>query len=167
MTTAPGDPLGLIKQALEECAQQIRINMQAKGLNASGKTSKSIRVEMYEDGGRITARAYFGTVEDGRKPGKTPTDIVAILEAWITAKGINVIQVPYKREPSARWTPKYTVQQRSIKMAASAIAHSIRKSGTQLYRKGGDKTVYTPEIDRAIDTLTKRIANILVEQYEF
>ena len=156
--------LGLIEHALEQCAEKIRQNMASEGRNASGKYSKSIRVEMHESGGQITAAAYFGTTEHGRKPGNVPKDIVAILEAWITDKGVSVKQIPYKRQETETWQPKYTVAERSRKMAASAMAWSIKENGTRLYRDGGEPVIYSPAINGMLDALVRQIADIVVAE---
>lgn len=138
--------------------------MQAEGRNASGRTSASVRVEMHDSGCKITAASYFGVEETGRRPGKVPGNIIGILEAWIEAKGIEVRQVPYIRQPSDRWQPKFSVAERSRKLAAGAMAHAIKTSGTRLYQDGGEAVIYTPAIENLLNDLTRDIADILVKE---
>lgn len=73
--------------------QEIRMNMQAAGVNATGKTSASVRVRETDNklqlviGGEDTAPAF--TLEIGRRGGKVPAGFVEILKQWSIDKGIN------------------------------------------------------------------------------
>lgn len=151
-----------IISALERASEQIRHNIDSNGLTASGSTANSISVERTNRGGRMTGRQAFGTLEHGRKAGAVPSNITDIIKEWIQDKGISVNQVPYIRQPSANWQPKYTVAERSLNLAAGAIAHSIAEKGTRLYQEGGDESVYTPVINAMIDELQATIGDIVV-----
>lgn len=151
-----------IADALERARIEIAAQISAKGLTASGETAASMRVEIEPNGAKLTGRGYFGTLETGRRPGNVPSDITEILKKWAIDKGINITQIPYKRQPSLNWTPKYSVEERSINAFAGAVAHTIMKRGTKLYREGGDPTVYTPVIDRIITELQNNIFQIVV-----
>lgn len=71
----------------------IRNNMENKGINASGRTSASLKVESYENGIRLISSgeniAPFGTIEVGRKGGKVPKGFAQILYQWSIDKAIS------------------------------------------------------------------------------
>lgn len=76
---------------LEKVKLEIQANMQAGGVNASGRTSKSLKVVPYESGVRLISDgtgAPFSTIEAGRKPGKVPYNFVDIIFQWSKNKGI-------------------------------------------------------------------------------
>ena len=70
----------------------IRNNMENKGINASGRTSSSLKVENYDKGIRLVSRgediAPFGTLEVGRRAGKVPKGFRHILYQWSIDKGL-------------------------------------------------------------------------------
>lgn len=83
-----------IHTALEGAAERIRLNIDAQGINASGRTKASILVRETEKGFALVGggdkAAPIGTLEIGRKAGKVPSDFETILSEWVAAKGINV-----------------------------------------------------------------------------
>ena len=88
--------------ALEELRQRIIANHVAAGQVASGRTRASLRVEVRENEGILWGRSPFGTLETGRKPGKTPQGFVGIIRQWMKDKGIQAAPIPYVRKPSER-----------------------------------------------------------------
>lgn len=126
---------------------EMRENLAKTNTNASGRTSASLRVVMTNTGGEIWGRRYFRGVEQGRAGGKVPHNFTSIIEQWILDKGLPVQAIQYKRKPSAKWSPKYTPEERGLRQMASAIAHTIEKSGTSLYRSGGRKDIFTNVIE--------------------
>lgn len=95
-----------IIRILNETKDQIRANMQSRGVNASGRTSASIRVEQYDGGvrlvGGLDARhdiqdspniygsdtAPIPTLEFGRVGGKVPKGFYYIIRQWTKEKGL-------------------------------------------------------------------------------
>lgn len=98
-----------IIRVLQKCADEIRGNMQAAGVNASGRTADSVRVREIDgyglqlvagrDGsheieagrlGTIEQRdtAPFPTVEIGRPAGRVPFGFRYIISEWSREKGI-------------------------------------------------------------------------------
>ena len=97
-----------VAEILELAKQEIQEEMAAKGINASGRTSRSFRVERYENGARLvmggTAErtAPLETLEIGRPGGNVPggfritkagvrdvsNTFKAILVQWAKEKGI-------------------------------------------------------------------------------
>lgn len=147
--------------ALERIRATIAANITEKGLKASGRTAASMRIERDAFGMRLVGRPYFQSLELGRPSGSVPRNFAAIIRQWIIDKGLSVRMIPYKRQPSERWQPKYTVEERSLRMAAGAIAHKIATSGTLLYRQGGRSDIYTPVIRREVEQLREQYTDIV------
>lgn len=136
-----------LKNILDKMVAEMRDNLASTKTNASGRTSQSLRVVMTNTGGQIWGRRYFRGVEQGRGGGRVPRGFTAIIAQWIKDKGLTPSAIPYKRKPSAKWQPKYTPEERGLRQMASAIAHTIEKSGTSLYRRGGRKDIFTNVIE--------------------
>ena len=149
--------------ALERIRATIAANITEKGLKASGRTAASMRIEREAFGMRLVGRPYFQSLELGRPSGRVPRNFAGIIRQWIIDKGLSVRMIPYKREPSERWQPKYTVEERSLRMAAGAIAHKIATSGTLLYRQGGRSDIYTPIIREEVEKLQKTYTDIVAK----
>lgn len=149
--------------ALERIRATIASNITEKGLKASGRTAASMRIERDAFGLRLVGRPYFQSLELGRPSGRVPRNFAGIIRQWIIDKGLSVRMIPYKREPSERWQPKYTVEERSLRMAAGAIAHKIATSGTLLYRQGGRSDIYTPIIREEVEKLQKTYTDIVAK----
>ena len=97
-----------VTELLEDAKQRIQDNLATKGINASGRTSRSFRVERYDGGVRLvmggTAErtAPLSTLEVGRPGGNVPggfrvtkvgvvdvsNTFKAILVRWAKEKGI-------------------------------------------------------------------------------
>ena len=99
-----------IIRVLTETRDQIRANMDAKKVNASGRTSASIRVEPYEGGVKLvggtdsthkiedyprilgtldaTDTAPIPTLEVGRVDGDVPKGFYYIIRQWSREKGL-------------------------------------------------------------------------------
>lgn len=149
--------------ALERIRAKIAANINGKGLRASGKTEKSMHIETSTYGMRLVSvgRPYFQSLELGRPAGRVPYNFVDIIRQWIIDKGISVTLIPYKRQPSERWQPKYSVQERSLRAAAGAIAHTIATRGTSLYRKGGRNDIYSDVIADEVERLREEYVNFV------
>jgi hypothetical protein len=115
----------------------IRVNLGSTGTNATLKTSQSLRIEVTQSGDKIKltlfGRAFFTSVEDGRKPtpGKKPSrEFIENLKPWADARGI---------PQSAVW----------------AIATSINKKGTNLWRSGGREDILEPAVDEFVSNVSQ------------
>lgn len=137
------DLKSIIEQKLNESIEKIKSNLDSTGTTASGKTKESLRLESTEFGFIIYGRKAFRFVESGRMAGGIPKGFNDIIKQWIKDKGISVQQIPYKRKESSNWRPKYSVEERSLNLAAGAISFTIKKSGTSLFRKGGRNDIFT------------------------
>lgn len=123
-----------------EVVDMIRRGMDDAGVNATGRTSKSIewetttfRLTVFAEAGR---RAPVDTLEKGRGPGPMP-DVADIVE-WLDAKGVQTRGGGGLMPAEAK------------EKAAYAIARKIAREGTDRYSEPR-KDVYTPAVDYAID----------------
>lgn len=152
----------IISEELEALKQRIIDNHRAAGQMASGRTAASLNVVMRDNGGTLFGRQAFYTLEHGRGGGRVPGNFVSIIKQWIKDKGITVPSIPYIRQPSERWQPKYTPEERGLNTLAGAIAHKIKTEGTRLFRDGGRNDIYTPEIEKTTNNINKRISVLLM-----
>lgn len=125
---------------------QIQQNLASSGENATGQTSRSVRYEVTQDGTvthfRLLGRPYFMTVETGRKPtpDKKPSrDMIKNIIEWTKARGL----------PGAAW----------------AIAMSIQKKGTQLWRSGGRKDIVTSVTSGTGAEISQAVLKQFVNKY--
>ena len=152
----------IVIQALEDLKQRITANIDSKQLTASGRTAESMHVEATDTGATLFGRKAFGTLETGRKGGKVPYNFRAVIRQWILDKGISITPIPYIRQPSDNWQPKYTPQERGEMSLAGAIAHKIKNEGTALNRSGGRNDIYSNEIPKTIIEIKQKVAPLLV-----
>lgn len=100
-----------ILQILTNTQTKIRANMQAAGINASGRTSASIQVRKTADGYALVGgggkAAPLQTLEIGRPPGKIPYNFAEILKEWANAKGLDInpwaVAMTIKHYGTERW----------------------------------------------------------------
>lgn len=75
---------------LERAKEQIQLNLDTYGINASGRTRASLVVEYYDGGVRLKSDgsgATFQTTEIGREPGGMPP--VSAIYQWSIDKGFD------------------------------------------------------------------------------
>lgn len=137
-----------IAQILETCKGQIQANMQSRKINASGRTSASLKVETYAGGVRLVSSGYniapFETVQFGRKAGKVPKGFYYIIKQWSIDKGITFAK------KSERSTFAYF------------LSRKIAREGTQRHRTP-DKQVYTPPVTEAVKAIRATIGASVVQ----
>lgn len=82
-----------ILSILEQLKQEIQATMQAKRINASGRTSRSLHTETYDKGLRLVGggegAAPIPTLEFGRGGGAVPKGFYYIIKQWTRDKGLN------------------------------------------------------------------------------
>lgn len=166
MTVTRADVQKILGDELESLRSRIIANHVAAKQVASGRTKDSIKVELTENGGILWGRFPFGTLETGRRAGRTPHNFTGIIRQWIIDKGISVPPIQYIRKPSERWKPKYTPQERGLMSMAGAIAHKIKTEGTKLYREGGRNDIYSPEIEKTVNSITLRVGLLFEQEVE-
>ena len=137
-----------IIKVLTNARDEIRANMEAEKVNASGRTSASIRVEVYEGGFRLVGgtngthpierplgvvdasdTAPIPTLEVGRTGGDVPQGFYYIIREWSREKGLNF------SSESERGTFAYFV------------ARKIARSGTK--RSTAPIDVYSTPVEEA------------------
>lgn len=144
-----------IIKILEQMKQEIRANMSSKRINASGRTSESLRVEKYADGLRLVGgsnsthgiadspsiygsdTAPIPTLEFGRKGGKVPRGFYYIIKEWTREKGLTFAT------ESERATFAYFV------------ARKIAREGTRRNETNAD--VYSTPVMNARDRIEKAV----------
>lgn len=166
MIVTRADVQKVIGDELQALRSRIIANHVAAKQVASGRTKASIKVEVTEDGGILWGRFPFGTLETGRRAGRISHNFAGIIRQWIIDKGISVSPIQYIRKPSERWKPKYTPQERGLMNMAGAIAQKIKKEGTRLYRENGRDDIYSPEIEKTVDNITKKIGLLFEQEVE-
>ena len=149
-----------IMKILDAARVKIANNMESEGITTTGKTAKSLKVEdrktsivLFQDG----TGAPLQTTQFGRPAGKVPYQFYKIIRQWILDKGIKFDPLPYKREVSEKWQPKYTPVERGLLARASAIANKIRLEGT-LRNIQPNYNVYT----EALKTAVKEISTLMI-----
>ena len=82
----------IFERILEEAKSRIQAEMEAKNINASGRTSASFRVERTLTGVRLVmggpGTAPLESLEVGEPPGYRPKGFTEILAEWSRAKGL-------------------------------------------------------------------------------
>lgn len=131
-----------ISQRLNDAVVGIQANMQAKNINASGRTSQSFHVAEVETGkhwqlvGGGQNCAPIGTIEVGRPAGRVPYDFASIIYDWGVAKGLS------------GWSIK----------SANAVAWKIRTQGTERHYKNED--VYSTVVTTAETDIKNEVAKL-------
>jgi hypothetical protein len=128
--------------------EQIRQNLSSTGTSATGKTARSLRYEVTQEGTKATLKVigkpFFAVVETGRKatPNKKPSpDFVANIKEWLQARGMET-------------KPAY------------AIALSINKKGSKLFRDGGRQDIYSNVINQnLVDKISLDLLNKFAQQF--
>jgi hypothetical protein len=128
----------ILNDELKDLQKRIIQNHIKAGQKASGKTIKSILVEVGDDYGMLTGRKAIGTLETGRKAGRVPPKFKDIILKWMADKGI------VKKYP---------------KSFAFLVARKIRLEGSLLHRMGGRSDIYSNEINITIPRLIKRLGD--------
>lgn len=137
------DIADIVIEVLEEAKQRIQDNMAAKDINASGRTSRSFRVERYNGGVRLVMggtgepTAPLETLEVGRPAGPIPSNMTDILVQWSRNKGI-----PFDRES----------QRRSF---AYLLGRRIEREGTLRHKHNED--IYTSVVMETAESIVGEV----------
>jgi len=118
-----------------------RIAEKMASRTATGKTVASLRVDVTGDRGTLYGSPAFLTMERGRRPGAVPQNFTDILREWILAKGLGSGKT-----------------QQEITNFAGAVAHSIFKHGTRMYRRGESADIYSSAIEQELAELADEVA---------
>lgn len=133
----------VLAEELEAGRKAIIENSKRAGQKASGKTYRSMRVEVMPmpDGTRgvMSARPFFAALETGSRPWTTqyktaPKFFAEIIEDWLQDKGLTIN--PY------------------------AVATTIMRKGSRLYRQGGRRDIFTPVVEEIGENVQERTAGL-------
>lgn len=140
------DLIAILSKYGQSTVDQIRENLSSTGTNATGKTAKSLRYEVKTEGTKTTLKVlgkpYFSVVETGRRPTpeyKPSKQFVDSIKEWMAAKG---------KEGSAY-----------------AIALSIHKKGSKLFRDGGRKDIISNVVNQnLVDKISAELLDKFADQ---
>ena len=136
-----------IVQSLTKARDEIRLNMSSKGVNASGRTSDSLRVEdrgssivlvIGGDRSKYGRTAPLETLEIGSKPGIRGDWFKSVIHQWTIDKGMTF------ENDSHRWA------------VSTIIARNIEAEGTARHRSPID--VYSSVTEKTYDNIRSLIA---------
>ena len=145
MTTDTFDILGECQTILEGAKAAIQAQMEFQGVNATGNTSRSFRVERYHGGVRLVMggtdykTAPLPTLEVGRPAGPIPSNMTDILVQWSRDKGF-----PFDRESRRR-------------SFAYLLGKRIQREGTLRHTTPVD--VYSSIVTDAANSVTADVIN--------
>lgn len=136
----------VVAEILERCKEEIQRNLADKGINASGRTSRGLKVERYEGGVRLIATdgAPLPTTEIGRGPGKVPMAFRDIIEQWSRDKGLT-----FPTESDRR-------------RFAFLTARKIAEEGTGRHRDPR-ADIYSPAVEEAVSEIEAAINQATIE----
>lgn len=126
----------------------VRANLGSTGTNATLRTSRSLRIEVKQEGTKVKlqliGRPFFMSVETGRRPtpGKKPSrEFIENLKPWMEERGIDLSQV---------W----------------AIANTINRKGTRLWLDGGRADIVTSAIDEYTNNVALAILDNAATEFQ-
>ena len=153
----------IVAEELDELRKRIIANMQREGAVATGNTIRSLRVEQRPFGAALVSaqRMPFGVLETGRKGGKVPIGFAAIIYRWMQAKGIHATDLKKPKNPLDAMQGNQEKADRSL---SYAIARSIMRRGTKLYREGGRDTIYSQEIPKTLEKIREKLSQLVAAE---
>lgn len=143
---------GTAYNRIVQLRDEIRDAIGRMGLKASGRTQDSLKVRVDGNTVILEGRAFFPTLQYGSKPWSGATGVrcsfdefKAIIRDWATAKGLSFGDA--------------TTHERTI----GAIAMTIIRRGSKVYRSGQRLDVYDTLIDEALLDLGEQLNLINVK----
>lgn len=134
----------------------ITARMAQQGRNASGRTVRSLEVRAADTGGSLEGDSTFLYLEHGRGPGKIPHGFYDIIKDWVIAKGISYQQ----------FAPRNGTPEQGLTRLSGAIATSIMKNGTKLYRDHGYNDIFSELMETELDKLSKETMGVFEAEVE-
>lgn len=143
---------GTAYNRIVQLRDEIRDAIGRMGLKASGRTQDSLKVRVDGNAVILEGRAFFPTLQYGSKPWSGATGVrcsfdefKGIIRDWATAKGLSFGDA--------------TTHERTI----GAIAMTIIRRGSKVYRSGQRLDVYDTLIDEALLDLGEQLNLINVK----
>lgn len=140
----------IVESHLNAIKDGIAERMAKHGRNASGRTVRSMVVNATETGGYLEGAGNFLYLEQGRGPGKVPRGFYDIIREWVVAKGISYQDM----------IPKNGTPEQGLARLSGAIAYSIMKNGTKLYRDHGYDDIYSELLEKETELLAQEAAGV-------
>lgn len=140
----------IVQQHLEAVKTGIIQHMAQQGRTASGKSAASLEVKASADGGSLEGSSSFLTMEHGRGPGNVPKDFKSIIRDWIVAKGISYQDL----------APKNGIPEQGLTRLSGAIAYSIMRKGTRLYRDKGYNDIFDTVLNEEIEKIADEAVGV-------
>lgn len=143
------DLIPILTKFGQSTVDRIKDNLSSTGTNASGRTSSSVKFSVSENGTiatlQITGRPYIMAVETGIKPypqyDKPSRSFVEQIKNWLQTRGGDM-------------------------GAAYAIARSIHKKGTKLWKAGGRKDIISNVVNKSlVDQISMEVLKQYTEAY--
>lgn len=137
-----------IAQILLQARDEIRANMAAKGINASGRTSAALQV--VQRGGKIELvkvagkNAPFGTLQYGRGAGYVPRGFFYIIQQWTRDKGFS-----FENEKHRNAFTAYVV-------------NKIKTEGTKRHRSPRTD-IYDEPLEKAVDGIRQEARKHVID----
>ena len=141
---------GLLNDELQTLRQDIVSAVEQSGKSATGRTVSGIQVVASGKQAQLEVPSHLFTLETGRGPARSGGDkqqFIENLKAWIVAKGIS-----YKDE-------------QDLQRLAGFFRWYINKFGTKQYREGRYQPGVTPVIDRAGESLHRKISDLCTNEF--
>lgn len=162
----PRQGSAIIATELDELRLKIIENMYQTHSVASGGTIRSLKVIQEPFSARLISdqKMPFGVMETGRRGGKIPYGFSGIIYEWMQTKGVHgEMEKPYRvyvksKDAYVDRVKRFLTQEKADRSMAFAIARTIAKSGTKLFRQGGRDTIYSRDIPKTIQTCRERLA---------
>ena len=146
----------IVTSHLNAIKDGITARMAQQGRNASGRTVRSLVVTATETGGSLEGDSTFRYIEHGRGPGKIPHGFYDIIKDWVIAKGISYQQL----------APRNGTPEQGLTRLSGAIATSIMKNGTKLYRDRGYNDIYSELMEKELELMATETAGVFETEVE-
>lgn len=150
----------IVRREMEGLKAAIQKRMAEAGYNASGRTSASLTVEVNGDTATLKGSKALLAAERGRGPGPVPRDFVSIIRKWVQDKG-----VAYNDFQPKGVTASLSPEQK-LNGLSGAIAFSIMRRGTVLYRKKVSRDIYSAALEDTLSKMGDGVAGVLSLEIE-
>jgi hypothetical protein len=130
-------------------AENVKQNIRSSGMSKSGATERSVHEVATEDSLIVWGRKDFQNIETGTSPQE--------------AKRLNFTQLKANIYQWSKYLPLSFENNKKRYSFAWNVSNKIVEFGTQLYRKGGRKDIYSNEFQPLYDSLTKEIGKVILE----
>lgn len=155
------DARDLLQAELNRLKTRIEEKIAASGASASGGAVRSLKVTVNGDEGTLWGASHIRQMEQGRGPGPGPAGFFGIIEDWVRAKGISADGYAPKGRDASKMT-----QDQKVRSLAGAIAYTIMKEGTVLYRSGTPRDIYTEALNESLERLANDTGIYFADQIQ-